>query len=48
MCADTTKYAHCLIRKEICDWKHALDRLRSHEHSVEHIDATITFRRRCD
>ena len=23
MCADTTKSAHFLIRKEICDWKHA-------------------------
>ena len=30
MCADTTKCAHCLIRKGICDWKHALERLRSH------------------
>jgi len=33
--------------KGICDWKHALEHMRSHEHSVEHIDATITFSRRC-
>jgi len=47
MSADTTKCAHFLIRKGIFDWKHALGRLRSHEHSMEHIDATITFSRRC-
>ena len=46
MCADTTKCAHFLIRKGIFDWKHALERLRSNEHSVEHTDATITFSRR--
>jgi len=27
MCVDTTKYGHFLIRKEIYDWKHALERL---------------------
>jgi len=42
VCADTTKCAHFLIRKGIFEWKHALDRLRSHEHSMEHKDATIT------
>jgi len=47
MCADTTKCAHFLIRKGIFDWKHVLKFLRSHEHSMEHIDATITFSRRC-
>jgi len=46
MCADTTKCAHFLIRKGICDWKQALERLRSHEHSMKHKDATITFSRR--
>ena len=40
MCDDTTKCAHFLIRKGIFDRKHALERLRSHEHSMEHIDAT--------
>ena len=43
MCADTTKCAHFLIRKGICDWNHALERLRSQEQSVERIDATITL-----
>jgi len=37
MCADTT-----------FDWKQALERLMSHEHSMEHIDAKITFSRRCN
>jgi len=41
MCTDTTKCAHFLIRKGIFDWKHALEPLRSREHSMEHIDATI-------
>ena len=48
MCADTSKCAHFLIRKGIYDWKHAPERLRSHEHSMEHIDATIIFGRRCN
>jgi len=39
---------HFLIRKGIFDWKHVLERLRSQEHSVEHIDVTITFSRRCN
>jgi len=43
MCADTTKCAHFLIRKGICDWN-----LRSYEQSMEHKDATITFSRRCN
>jgi len=46
--ADTTKCVYFLIRKGIFDWKHALERLRSYEHSMEHIDATITFSRRCN
>jgi len=25
-----------------------LERLRNHEHSMEHMDATITFSRRCN
>jgi len=48
MCVDATKCAHFLIRKGIFDWKHARERLRSHEQSVEHIYATITFSRRCN
>jgi len=48
MCADTTKCAHFLVRKGFCDWKHALERLRSHEHSMQQIDATIAFSRRCN
>jgi len=48
MCADTTKCVHLLIRKGIFDRKHALERLRSHEHSMKHIDATIIFIRRCN
>jgi len=43
MSAETTKCAHFLIRKGICDWK-----LRSHEQLMEHKDATITFSRRCN
>ena len=46
MCADRTKCAHFLIGKGIFDWKHALERLRSHEHSMERIDFAITFSRR--
>ena len=45
MCVDTTKCAHFLIRKGICHWKHAHERRRSHEHSMKHTDATITFSR---
>jgi len=48
MCADTTKYAHFLIIKGIFDCKHAYERLRSRRYSTEHIDATITFTRRCN
>ena len=48
MYADTTKWVPFLITKEIFDWNHALERLRSHEHSVEHIDDTITISRRCN
>ena len=48
ICADTTKCAHFLMRKGLCDWKHALERLKIHEKSVEHIDVTITFSRRCN
>jgi len=48
MCADTAKCAHFLIRKGIFDWKHALEHRRSHKHSMEDIDATITFSRRCN
>ena len=36
------QYAHFVV----CDWKQALERLRRHEHLMEHIDATITFSRR--
>ena len=46
MCADTTKCAHFLIGKGICGWKYAVDSLRSHENSMQHIDATSTFSRR--
>ena len=49
MCADTTKWAHFLIivEKESSTGSKLL-RLRSHKHSMEHIDATITFSRRCN
>jgi len=46
--ADTTKCMPFLIIKGICDWKYALECMRSHEHSVKHIDAMITFSRRCN
>jgi len=46
MCSDTTKCAQFPTRKGICNWKHALERMRSQEQSVEHIDATITFSHR--
>ena len=48
MCADTTKCARFLIRKGIFDWENTLEHLRSHEHSMEYKDATITFSRRCN
>jgi len=48
MCADTTKCAHFLIKERLFDWKQALDRLRSHEQSMEHMDVTITFSSRCN
>jgi len=48
MRANTTKRAHLVIRKGIFDWTHALERLRSYEHSMEHIDATITCSRKCN
>jgi len=48
MCVNTTKCTHFHLRKGIFDWKQALERLRSHEHSMEHKDATITFSRRCN
>jgi len=44
MCADTTNCAHFLIRKGICDRKHA----EEPRASMEHIDATITFSQRCN
>jgi len=43
MCADTTKCAHFLIRKESATGRTQ----RSHKQSMEHKDATITFSRRC-
>ena len=46
MWAKRTKCAHFLIGKGIFDWKHALEHLSSHEHSVERIDFTIAFSRR--
>jgi len=33
MCTDTTTCAHFLVKKGICDWKHAIERLSSHEQS---------------
>ena len=36
------------LNVRILDWKHALEGLRSHEHPMEHIDATITFSRKCN
>ena len=46
MCGDMSRRAHFLIRKGIFDKKYSLERLRSHEHSMEYIDATLTFSRR--
>ena len=48
MRADMTKCAHFPFKKRIFDWKHAVERLRSNGHSMEHIDATIAFSRRCN
>jgi len=39
MRAETTKCAYFLIRKAICDWKHALERLKNNEESMQHKDA---------
>jgi len=43
MCADTTKCAYFLIIKAFYNCKHILERLKSHDQSVDHINATITF-----
>ena len=50
MCADTNKWAFPHWKRNLWqfDWKHALERLRRHEHSMEHIDTTITFSPRCN
>jgi len=47
MCADATKCAHFLAGKGFYDWKHAVERLRRHEQSMGHINATIAFSPRC-
>jgi len=36
-----------LVGMGFCDWKHAFERLRNHEQSMEYIDAMVTFSRRC-
>jgi len=43
MCVDTTKCARLLIRKGICDWKHA-----AKPRAMKHKHAMITFSRRCN
>ena len=34
------------VEKGFCDWKHALERLRSHELPMEYVDTTFRFGRR--
>jgi len=50
VCADATNLRDSLlvIRKGILDWKHTLERLRSHEHPMARIAAMITFSCRCN
>lgn len=43
MCSDALHSQSLLIGSGICNWKHALERIRSHEQSKEHIDALIAF-----
>lgn len=46
MCPDALQSQSLLIGSGFCNWKHALERLCSHEQSKEHIDAVIAFNRR--
>jgi len=46
MCPDALQSQSLLIGSGFCNWKHAVERLQSHEQSKEHIDAMITFNRR--
>lgn len=46
MCSDALQSQSLLIGTGFCNWKHALERLRSHEQSKEHMDAMIAFNHR--
>jgi len=46
MCSDALQSQSLLIGSGFCNWKHANERIRSHEQSKEHIDAMIAYNRR--
>ena len=46
MCSDAAQSQSLLIGSEFCNWKHALERLSSHEESKENADAFTAFHRR--
>ena len=45
MCPHASRTKSLLAGEGICDWKHSQERIRSHEQSKEHIEATIAFSR---
>ena len=43
MCSDKSQSQSLVIGSGICNWKHALERLRGHEQSKENTDAFTAF-----